>query len=314
MTMPLRVATQLAEPFQGLFAAQAPDVDFLSIPRGAPALLPDDAPVLVAAPFNGPGQLAAPRPPGWPWGLKWVQLISVGIDFYPAWLFDGPVVTSVRGTSAIALAEFSLAAMLAHAKQLPDLWIRDAAAWQQRPLGSLAGATLGIFGFGAIGAALASRAQALGMTVMATRASAVPLPPGVERVDVDALFQRSDHLVLAAPLTPTTHRIVNARRLAQARPGLHLVNVARGGLVDQAALLAALDAGQIAAATLDVTDPEPLPAGHPLYAHPKVRISPHTAVSTPQTRQAVAARFADNLARFRRGAPLVDQVDLARGY
>jgi phosphoglycerate dehydrogenase-like enzyme len=312
--MALRVATQLAEPFHGLFAARAPDVEFLAVPRGTPPPLPDDTTVLVAAPFTGPGQLPAVRPAGWPWRLQWVQLISVGIDFYPPWLFDGPVVTSVRGTSAIALAEYALAAMLAEAKQLPDLWLHRAADWRQRPLASLDGATLGIFGFGAIGAALASRAQALGLRVIATRASAAPLPPGVARVDADTLFAQSDHLVLAAPLTPATRHIVNARRLALAKPGLHLINVARGGLVDQPALLAALDAGHVAAATLDVTEPEPLPEGHAFYTHPRVRLSAHTAVVTPQTRAAVAQRFADNLARFRNGEPLADQVDPSRGY
>ena len=96
--------------------------------------------------------------------------------------------------------------------------------------------------------------------------------------------------------------------------GLHLINVARGALIDDDALLEALDDERVSLASLDVTFPEPLPADHRYYAHPKVRLSPHTSVHTPDTRHNLAARFAENLDRFRQGAPLADVIDLARGY
>ena len=107
---------------------------------------------------------------------------------------------------------------------------------------------------------------------------------------------------------------MNRAVLARAKPGLHLVNIARGALIDDDALLEALDDGRVSQASLDVTHPEPLPAGHPYYSHPRVRLSPHTSVHTPQTRINLAAKFADNLSRFHQGAPLDDVVDLARGY
>ncbi|MDE1150102.1 MAG: D-isomer specific 2-hydroxyacid dehydrogenase family protein [Azospirillaceae bacterium] len=318
----LRVASQLPEPINAevlrQVSASAGDgsVELITLPRGVPADWPREADVFVAAPFRRAGGDLPVQPLGWPFNLRWVQLISVGIDFYPEWLFDGPVVTAAKRSSATALAEFSLAAIFAAAKRFPDIWIRNAAAWQPTPLGLVDGATLGIVGFGGIGQALAPRAQALGMKVLATRRGPGDLGvPGVERVDgVADLFARADHVVLAAPATAETHHLVNRAVLAGAKPGLHLVNVARGILIDDAALLDALADGRVSLATLDVTHPEPLPDGHPFYSHPRVRLSPHTSVFTPDTHANLAAKLAGNLIRFHKGEPLEDVVDLARGY
>ena len=312
----LVVASQLPEELNGAVAARFGDVDFLSLPRGAPEQWPEEAEVFVAAPFRRAGGALPARPKGWPFNLKWVQLMSVGIDFYPGWLFEGPRVTSARGTSAVALAEFALAAIFAAAKRLPDIWIDKASAWQPAPLGLVAGSTLGLVGFGSIGRALAPRAQALGIRVIAVRKGHDDFGlDGVERASsVTDLFAQSDHVVLAAPATPETDRLVNRAVLAAAKPGLHIVNVARGALIDDDALLDALEIGQVRRATLDVTFPEPLPDGHPFYRHPKVFLSPHTSVFTPDTHANLAARLSDNLIRYRSGAPLLDLVDPAKGY
>jgi phosphoglycerate dehydrogenase-like enzyme len=311
------VASQLPEVFNSVFAQHVDNADIVPVPPGLTTPLPPQAKVLVAAPFRkAGGVLPEHAPPGWPFDVRWVQLVSVGIDFYPDWLFDGPVVTSARGSSAVALAEFALAAILAEAKRLPDIWIDTAHRWVPQQLKLVAGSTLGLVGFGAIGEALAPRAQALGINVLAVRRSDAPIPvPGVERVaDLKTLFERSDHVVLAAPATPQTERIVNRDLLLHAKPGLHLINIARGALIDDEALLAALDEGRVGRASLDVTYPEPLPDAHPFYGHPKVRLSPHTSVHTPDTRINLATQFAENLARFRSGAPLAGVVDLSRGY
>ena len=313
----LVVASQLNEAFNGAFAQALPEVDILAVPPGPPAALPHAAKVLIAAPFRkAGGSLPATPPPGWPFDVKWVQLVSVGIDFYPPWLFEGPVVTSARGSSAVALAEFALAAIFASAKKLPDIWIDRFEAWAPTPIRLVQGGTLGIVGFGSIGEALAPRACALGLNVLAVRRSKTPIGvEGVEQLDdLGELFARSDHVVLAAPATPETFHLVNRKLLAQAKPGLHLINVARGALVDDEALLWALEEGLVGLASLDVTHPEPLPFNHAYYTHPKVRLSPHTSVHTPDTRQNLAAQFAQNLSRFREGSPLDGVVDLARGY
>jgi phosphoglycerate dehydrogenase-like enzyme len=313
----LVIASQLDDTFNEALASHAADVDIVPVGRGSVADLPRQAQVFVAAPFGkAGGPLEQPAPRGWPFDLKWVQLVSVGIDFYPDWLFEGPVVTCARGSSAIALAEFALAAILSAAKRLPQIWIDRAADWTPTPLAMVDGSVLGLVGFGSIGQALAPRARALGMKVLAVRRSDTPAEiPGVElRREVEELFSRADHVVLAAPATPKTLGLVNRALLARAKPGLHLINIARGSLIDDAALLGALDDGRVGLASLDVTHPEPLPQGHPFYSHPRVRLSPHTSVHTPNTRANLAARFAENLQRYRRGAPLSDVVDRVRGY
>ena len=313
----LLVASQLNETFNASLSEHAAGVEIVPVPMGPPTSLPRAAEVFVAAPFRKAGGELPVRPPaGWPFDLKWIQLVSVGIDFYPEWLFDGPVVTSARGSSAVALAEFALAAMLGAAKRFPDIWIDSAERWAPTPLSLIAGTTLGLVGFGAIGEALAPRAQALGLEVVAVRRSDAPIPtPGVRRVaDLAELFRVSDHVVLAAPATLETYQFINRGVLAHAKPGLHLINVARGALIDDAALLEALADGRVSLASLDVTYPEPLPTDHPFYGHPRVRLSPHTSVHTPDTRRNLAARFAANLDRFRQGQPLTDVIDLARGY
>ncbi len=313
----LVVASQLNAAFNTAFAEALPDVDIVGVPVGPPAALPRGTEVLIAAPFRKAGGSLPPSPPpGWPFNVKWVQLVSVGIDFYPDWLFQGPAVTSARGSSAVALAEFALAAIFAQAKRLPEIWIDRFEQWAPTPITLVAGKTLGLVGFGSIGEALAPRARALGLNVVAVRRSRTPITePGVEQLDdLGELFARSDYVVLAAPATPETVHLIGRKVLARAKPGLHLINVARGALIDDDALLEALDDGRVALASLDVTHPEPLPFNHRYYGHPQVRLSPHTSVHTPDTRQNLAAQFAQNLARFRQGSPLEDLVDTVRGY
>ena len=120
--------------------------------------------------------------------------------------------------------------------------------------------------------------------------------------------------MLAAPLTPATRGLIDRQVLGAARPGLHLINIARGGLLDQHALLEALDSGAIGRASLDVTDPEPLPAGHPLYRHPRVFLSPHNSAISEEGYPAFLDAFIANFHRYREQLPLANLVDTARGY
>jgi phosphoglycerate dehydrogenase-like enzyme len=273
--------------------------------------------VLLAHLFpNDPDSPLRALPAGWPYGLKWIQLVSAGVDGFPRWFLEGPIVTTARGVTAEPIAEYVLAVLLSAVKQLPALWVKQPQDWSHRRLTMLRGSTLGLVGFGAVGQAIAAKLQPLGVFVKVLRRSAVTaLPTGMERIEsLEALFEQCDHVVLAAPATPESRHMVDAGILSHARPGLHLVNVARGSLVDHDALLDALDAGRLGAATLDVTDPEPLPQDHPLYRHPRVNVSPHTSAISAYSSAALLDKFVRNLEAYRRGAPLEDVFDPSRGY
>ena len=184
-----------------------------------------------------------------------------------------------------------------------------------RSIAALGGLFAGPRPFGLVGIAQAVAITALPlMLVRALRArSASPLPE-VERVrDLAELVASADHLVIAAPATPETRHLIDAAALARVKPGLHLVNVARGELVDQEALRAALDDGRVGLASLDVVHPEPLPAGHWLYTHPRVRLSPHVSWSMAGPFDLLIEPLLENLRRFRSGQALQHQVDRRRG-
>lgn len=309
------IASQLDAAFNQQLRQWLPGVEVLDLPRGVPVGLPPTIQVLLAAPHADFRD--APQPPaGWPFGLQFVQLVTSGLDYFPPWLFERLPVASARGSTAQSIAEFALAAIFAAAKQLPQVWIERAADWQQRPLAAVAGSTLGLFGFGSIARELAPKALALGMQVLALRRSAQPLEiPGVDAVaDLHQLFARADHLLLAAPLTEQTRQVIDAQVLAAAKPGLHLINIARGALIDQPSLLQALDSGRVGLASLDVTDPEPLPDGHPFYRHPRIHLSPHTSANSPGVYLNIARLLERNLQRWGDGVPLENPVEIQRGY
>lgn len=263
-----------------------------------------DCEILLAAPTkHWRGQ---PRPGNWPGRTRWIQLPSTGIDGYPDWLFDVPCVTTAPSLHAQAIAEFVLTSLLAFAKHMPQAWVSSADAAQPRPMGTLRGQTLALAGIGAIGSEVARLALAFGMRVLALRRTAAPLRDDLARhVDVVtdrlALAAAADHLVLALPATPQTHHLVDADFLAACRPGIHIVNVARGELIDQSALLRSLDNATVARASLDVTSPEPLPQAHPFYTHPRVLLTPHVAWQSPGGLDRLLAFFVDQLARYTTG-------------
>ncbi len=209
-----------------------------------------------------------------------------------------------------------MAMLLAAEKRLPDVWQDEPPErWNRFDLGGLHGRTLGLLGFGGIGLATAERALPFGMRVIAHRRSAAPSPlAGVELVDLETLLADADHLVVAAPATRETRHLLDRDAFARVKPGLHLVNVARGGLVDQDALREALDDGRVALASLDCVDPEPLPAGHWLYAHPRVRLSPHCSWNGPGALDRLIDPFVENLGRWLRGERLKGLVDPELGY
>jgi phosphoglycerate dehydrogenase-like enzyme len=251
-------------------------------------------------------------------GVRWVQTIGTGVDRFPLALLGDRILTCARGASAIPIAEWVVAVMLAFEKRLPGVWVHEPPEhWSVGfHLGSLHGKTLGLVGFGGIATGVAERVLPFGMNIRALRRTGRPgETPGVEIVArLDDLLSSADHVVLAVPLTAETRHLLDRRSLAHVKPGVHLVNVSRGGLVDQDALREALDDGRVACASLDVTDPEPLPAGHWLYTHSRVRLSPHVSWNMPGAFDLLLESFVDNLLRYRAGQPLEGQVDLVAGY
>jgi phosphoglycerate dehydrogenase-like enzyme len=249
-------------------------------------------------------------------GVRWIHTLGTGVDRFPLALVGDRTLTCSRGASAVPIAEWVLAQMLAYEKHLPEAWITEGPdQWHTAQLGGLDGRTLGLVGLGGIGAAVASRAVPFGMRVVGLRRSAQPPPPGVERAaSLDEVLAVADHLVLTAPGTAETRHLMNPATFAAVKAGVHLVNIARGSLVDQDALRDALDSGRVAMASLDAVVPEPLPAGHWMYEHPKVRLSPHISWSMPGASDVLVTTFIENLRRYLAGQPLEGVVDVAAGY
>jgi phosphoglycerate dehydrogenase-like enzyme len=276
-----------------------------------PWQLPSGADILLTRPGAGWDKAPRAKPDGWPFGLRWIQTASTGVDFFPPWFLDGSVVTTGRGLSAIPIAEYVMAAILCFEKRFHDVRAVRAADWGQGALGSIYGKKIGIAGFGSIGRAVANRAFAFGMSVKVLRRSAwVDPEPGIEpAASIEELVEGVDHLVLAVPATSKTVQLVDANVLSRAKKSLHLVNIARGKIIDQQALLRALDAGQLAGATLDVTDPEPPPEGDPIYSHPKIILTPHISWTGGESIRLLADKTTANLDAYARGAPLADVFD-----
>ncbi|WP_420146458.1 NAD(P)-dependent oxidoreductase [Sphingobium sp.] len=276
-----------------------------------------EADILLVRPSPAWRQPAMARPPAWPGRLKWVYSASAGIDFYPPWLLDAPIVTCGRGVASDEIADYVIAAIYAQAKNLESVTARSRAQWVNVPLGRVSGTTIGIVGLGAIGQAVARRGLALGAQVVGLRRTGAQSGvSGVEHVaSLESLVSRADHIVIAVPATAQTRHLFDAALLAKVKPGAHIINVARGSVIDQDALIDALDRGDGPGfATLDVTDPEPLPEGHPLYTHPLVRLTPHVSSNHLLVRHRLLDKVRDDISRFARGEAPSDIVDPARGY
>ena len=294
-------------------AADFPSVDFVSIPREGTLDADVAGDVLVTSPISTPILPEALRR-----GVQWVHLIGTGVDRFPLQLITPNITLSCsRGASAIAIAEWSLTMMLAFEKRIPDSWSSAPPdRWFQANLGTLYGKSLAVVGLGGIGERAAILARAFDMRVRALRRSLRPAETdGVEVVATLAeVLDDADHVLIAAPLTNETRHLINHESIAWMKPGVHLVNIARGGLIDHDALRTALDSGHVTRASLDTVDPEPLPDGHWLYSHPGVRLSPHISWSMPAAQGLLHDAFRENLRRYLDGAELMNVVDVQLGY
>jgi phosphoglycerate dehydrogenase-like enzyme len=245
-------------------------------------------------------------------GLRWLNTSYAGVDWLPLGDLErrGVTVTCGRGLTAGQVAEFAVMAMLAVAKDYPAvLRARDRGEWLDMPPGTrdLAGSRALILGHGAIGQAIERALQGFAVEVVAASSHR----PRNWRSEIG----RFDWIVLAVPGTPETRGMIGAAELAAMKPDAVLVNFARADCVDQPALIEALGEKRIAAAILDLTDPEPLPPDHPLWALGNAHITMHlSGIPTPASQARAAERFLRNCERFRAGVPMEAQVNLARGY
>ena len=253
-------------------------------------------------------------------GLRWVQsnVAGVGDNRLDQVLGPGVTLTSAAGVYADLVAEHALMLILALYRRLPGLLEQQRLdLWQGSEAGTLDGQTLGIVGAGGIGRATARLAHAFGMRTIGIKRTPGEVP-GLDRTlhyeALPQLLAESDVLLLAAPATPQTRGLIDAAALGQMKPTAFLVNVARGSLVVTDDLVRALQEGRIAGAGLDVTDPEPLPAGHPLWHAPGVIITPHQANPDVHSVSGPVDRFCENLRRYLAGEVLLHPVDPEAGY
>jgi phosphoglycerate dehydrogenase-like enzyme len=249
--------------------------------------------------------------------ITWVQLPQAGME----WAFQAGLVdpqlrwTSAKGAYAEPVAEHALALILAGLRQLK---VRARARTWGQPAGeTLFGQPVTIVGAGGIATVLMRLLEPFGTPVTVVRRHPEPLPGAVRTVTTDRLIEAlpgARAVVVAVALTPQTRGLIGRVELAAMAPDAWLVNVARGGVVDTEALTAALQNAQIGGAALDVTDPEPLPAGHPLWDLDNCLITPHTADTEEMTQPLLADRIADNVRRLAAGQELVGLLDPALGY
>ncbi len=255
--------------------------------------------------------------------LRWHQTLSAGVNHIltPTYLQRDITLTNGAGTFAIPIAEFVLTYILFHAKNLSLLLQLQAEhTWQRSielPMQEVCGKTLLILGAGHIGQEIAQRAHAFGMRIWGARRHPQPTPGFEQVVGMDewkTLLPAADYVVLATPLTPETKGMINAETLRLMRPTSYLINIARGAVVEEAALLTALQEGWIAGAGLDTFLVEPLPAESPFWSLPNVFVTPHCSGFSPQIAERAIGLFLDNFNRYRTGEPLRNVVDKTLGY
>jgi phosphoglycerate dehydrogenase-like enzyme len=255
--------------------------------------------------------------------VRWIHSRSAGVEYlmFPAVVESAAPLTNARGVFSASLGEFVMAAVLFFAKDFPRMRRSQAArTWDPFDVDWAQGRTMGIVGYGDIGRACAQRARAFGMRIVALRRNleAARQDPLVdEAIAMDRrseLMAQSDYVVVAAPLTPETRGLVGAAEIAAMKPSGVLINIGRGPIVDEGALLSALEQGRIRGAALDVFATEPLPSEHPFYGLENVLLSPHCADNTPGWLEGAMRFFLENLQRFGSGQPLLNLVDKGRGY
>jgi phosphoglycerate dehydrogenase-like enzyme len=253
--------------------------------------------------------------------LRWVHVAAVGVEavLFPELVSSSVTLTNSRGVFDQAMAEYVLGLILAFAKGLPaTLDLQRRHAWQHRETERVGGQTVLVVGAGGIGRAIGRLARGAGMRVAGVARTARSSDPDLGHVgalpELETLLAEADYVVIALPLTPETRGMVGAAAIGHMKPTARLINVARGPIVDEDALVRALRAKRIAGAALDVFADEPLPADHPFWDLPGVIVSPHMSGDFTGWAAGLSQLFVDNFQRWRRGESLLNVVDKRRGY
>jgi phosphoglycerate dehydrogenase-like enzyme len=256
--------------------------------------------------------------------LKWIHTGSAGVGaaLFRELVESDVVLTNSAGIHAPPMAETVLGIMLYFARGL-DFALRDqlAGRWDQTafgttasPVNELSGGTLGLIGYGGVGRAIAEKARAFDMRVIATRRTPRSPDDGTQLVELDELLRESDVVVVTVPSTKATRHMIGAGEMAMLKPSAVLINVARGNILDEGALIDVLKAKRIRGAGLDVFEQEPLPAESELWRLPNVLILPHVSATTPRFWERQAAFIIENFGRYLNGRPLLNVVDKHAGY
>jgi phosphoglycerate dehydrogenase-like enzyme len=280
-----------------------------------------DADIFVGSVLR-PAQFAAAKK------LKWVHSTSAGVGqlMYPELRNSGVIITNASGIFSIPMAEHTIGLILALARNFPDtVRQQEKAIWSQQDLwdkpqhlAEVNGTLLLIVGYGSIGREVAKRAKALGMRVWGVTRSGKGDAAHAEKIvssaELHNVLPNADYLLLCAPETSETNSLIGAQQLAQMKRTARLINVGRGSLVDEPALISALESGSLAGAAVDVAQTEPLPATSPLWRTPNLFITPHTSALSDRLWPRETAMLVDLLERWFDGRELFNRVDFARGY
>ncbi|MFZ1753764.1 MAG: D-2-hydroxyacid dehydrogenase [Caldilineaceae bacterium] len=256
--------------------------------------------------------------------LRWIQSFSAGMDkfLFPAMAErDEVMLSNMAGMYAPQGAEHAWAFLLALARGLTQAREQQKQhQWKAGSVVEITGMTLGIIGMGGFGMEMVKRAAGYNMTILAVDPMRTDIPPGVAELkpaskeNIHSLLRRSDAVMMACPRTPETYHLISTEELALMKPTAYLINVTRGGIIDEDALVAALEAGEIAGAALDVTEKEPLPAESSLWDAPNLLLTPHRAGASQHRPQVIVRFFQEQLQRYLTGERPRNVIDKRRGY
>lgn len=254
--------------------------------------------------------------------LRWIQATSAGIGQFVKTMgyaerLPNTRFTTASGVHARPLAEFCMMALLTHYKRLPHIMAQqEQRHWERYAATDLEGRILAVVGLGKIGEAVALMARGLGMRTVGMRArgSSTAVDHCYSPDQLHAMLHEADVVVLVVPHTPATEKLIDAAALAAMKPNAYLINIARGAVIDEGALVAALQAGQLGGAALDVFVNEPLPPEHPLWALPNVLVIPHSASTSDRENERLTTLFCNNIRRYLAGEELENVLDTTRLY